>query len=149
MLTWTWTHCLYCSSSFFLSSFPFSYPQAKLCVHHRNWWLHFLHLWKQLPASVKWEICQEVQSKGNNWPVNSATGDRCSWQLRTGNTLNTHFSMKHFLAVARLDSREKRVAEEHWTTQEEVRGRDLSLQGGKTSRKYTRTNHGWFEEGGH
>ncbi|XP_057170101.1 ribonuclease P protein subunit p29 isoform X3 [Ursus arctos] len=30
-----------------------SYPQAKLCVHSGNRWLHFLHLWKQIPASVK------------------------------------------------------------------------------------------------
>ncbi|XP_032179695.1 ribonuclease P protein subunit p29 isoform X1 [Mustela erminea] len=32
---------------------PESYPQAKLCVRSGNRWLHLLHLWKQIPASVK------------------------------------------------------------------------------------------------
>lgn len=41
-----------------------------------------------------------------------ATGDRFSWQLRIGDTLNAHISMKSLLSVARL-YRESRVGEEH------------------------------------
>lgn len=78
----------------------------------------------------------------------------CHWQqmsLATENWKRLKYPLFHeaLSGCGRLDSKESRVAEEHWTTQEEVGGRDLSLQGGKTSRKYTRTNLGWFEEGGH